>query len=151
MVELVFAHGLRQGPDTLSSTGFDVHQDTEDYDYIEYTVVVKLTPSEPHEPPSAMRVVGAERHFYYEREAGAAGCFRAKMFHASVPPAPESCEHLKLAFFFHKSDQGERRAKRALGDTRAGGAQDEAQARQRVVNELNSLRSSSRWREPDLA
>ena len=25
-------------------SGFDVHQDTEDYDFIEYTVVVKLTP-----------------------------------------------------------------------------------------------------------
>jgi hypothetical protein len=26
LVELVFAHGLRQSPATLSSTGFDVHQ-----------------------------------------------------------------------------------------------------------------------------
>ena len=43
VVELFYAHGLRQGPETLRSTGFDVHQDTEDYDFIEYTVVVKLT------------------------------------------------------------------------------------------------------------
>ena len=35
--------GLRQSPHTLKSTGFDVHQDTEDFPFIEYTVVVKLT------------------------------------------------------------------------------------------------------------
>ena len=55
VVELFYAHGLRQGPETLRSTGFDVHQDTEDYDFIEYTIVVKLTPDRPGEPPSAMR------------------------------------------------------------------------------------------------
>ena len=38
VVELFFAHGLRQGPETLQSTGFDVHQDTEDYDFIEVRV-----------------------------------------------------------------------------------------------------------------
>ena len=36
-VQLYYAHGLRQGPSTLSSTAFDVHQDTEDFDFIEYT------------------------------------------------------------------------------------------------------------------
>ena len=65
VVELFYAHGLRQSPATLTSTGFAVHQDTEDYDDIEYTIVVKLTPDEAGEAPSAMRVVGAEQHFYY--------------------------------------------------------------------------------------
>jgi hypothetical protein len=40
-------------------------QDTEEYSFIAFTVVVKLTPDETDEPPSAMRVVGASRHFYY--------------------------------------------------------------------------------------
>jgi hypothetical protein len=53
-------------------------QDTEEYDFIEYTVVVKLTPDVPKESPSAMRLVGARDHFTYAREAGAAGCFRAR-------------------------------------------------------------------------
>ena len=50
VVELFYAHGLRQGSETLQSTGFDVHQDTEDYDDIEYTIVVKLTRSSEQEP-----------------------------------------------------------------------------------------------------
>ena len=70
VVELFFAHGLRQAPHTLKTTGFDIHQDTEEFDFIEYTVVVKLTADELHEPPSAMRVVGAERHFKYGHAAG---------------------------------------------------------------------------------
>lgn len=36
VVELFYAHGLRQSAETLRSTGFSVHQDTEDYDFIEY-------------------------------------------------------------------------------------------------------------------
>ena len=47
-VTLHYAHALRQSPTTLSATGFDVHQDTEDYSEIEFTVVVKL--SEDHTP-----------------------------------------------------------------------------------------------------
>ena len=58
---------------TLTSTGFDVHQDIEDYDFIEYTVVVKLTADLPGEPPSRMRVVGAPHHFQYGAAAGSAG------------------------------------------------------------------------------
>ena len=119
VVELFYAHGLRQGPDTLKSTGFDVHQDTEvrlesphrrpltsppssapsvsrrlsspslpqppplrmttsddfieytppshsrlhlcppqDYDFIAYTVVVKLTPDALDEPPSRVHAIG---------------------------------------------------------------------------------------------
>jgi hypothetical protein len=54
-------------------------QDTEEYSFIAFTVVVKLTPDETDEPPSAMRVVGASRHFYYGPAAGDAGCFRAAL------------------------------------------------------------------------
>ena len=108
-VELSFAHGLRQGPQTLRSTGFDVHQDTEEFGFIEYTVVVKLTPSAPGEPPSQMTVVGAQHHFDYGTGAGAAGAFLARLHHASVAPHRRCKEHLKMAFFFRK---GERRAKR---------------------------------------
>ena len=36
-VELFYAHGLRQSAETLRSTGFSVHQDTEDFAFIEYT------------------------------------------------------------------------------------------------------------------
>jgi hypothetical protein len=96
-VELFFAHGLRQGPQTLRSTGFDVHQDTEDFDFIEYTVVVKLTQSAPGEPPSQMTVVGAQHHFDYGAGAGAAGAFLARLHHASVAPRAGSKEHLKMA------------------------------------------------------
>ena len=57
------AHVLRQGPDTLRSTGFSVHQDTEENKLIKYTVVVKLTFDEEDEAPSSMRVVGAPSYF----------------------------------------------------------------------------------------
>ena len=56
-VEHFQAHGLRQGSRTMNSTGFAVHQDNEIYKFIKYSVVVKLTPDEPNEAPSAMRVV----------------------------------------------------------------------------------------------
>jgi len=81
--------------------------------YVE-TANKKLTADAVGEPPSAMRVVGCERHFHYGPEAGASGCFRARLHHASVEPKSEE-EHLKLAFFFRKSSAGERRAKRAKG------------------------------------
>ena len=107
-----------------------MHQDTEDFSFIEYTVLVKLTPDAPGEPPSAMRVVGAAHPFLYDAVAGAAGCFRSDLFHASV--APESAEeHLKLAFFFRKSTQAERRAKRALAETAEGRAPPEPRAQRR--------------------
>ena len=60
-LELYYAHAIRQGPDCLRSTSFDVHQDTEDFDFIEYSLVVKLTADRPGEPPSEMRVVGGAR------------------------------------------------------------------------------------------
>ena len=71
--------------------------------------MVKLTPDEINEPPSAMRVVGASHNFLYGASAGDAGCFRAKLHHASVRPDSER-EHLKLVFFFRRI---KRRAKHA--------------------------------------
>ena len=128
VVSLYFAHGLRQGPETLKSTGFDVHQDTEEFDFIEYTVVVKLTADAPGEPPSRMRVIGAQRHFAYGPAAGSAGCFRARLYHASVAPeSPE--EHLKVAFFFRSDEQGERRLERGLKRADAGARAARAAAR----------------------
>ena len=110
-------------------SGFDVHQDTEDYDFIEYTVVVKLTADLPEEEPSAMRVVGACNHFGYGGHAGASGAFRARLFHASVAPMSER-EHLKMAYFFRNSIKGERLAKRALAG--GDGANDELLAQCRA-------------------
>ena len=133
-VELFYAHGLRQGPLTQKSTGFDVHQDTEDFDFIVYTVVVKLTPDVPGEAPSQMRVVGAQRNFQYGAPAGSAGAFRARVFHASVAPAADTSEHLKIAFFFKASSKGERRAKRV----HASAGMDEAEARRHVALELSN-------------
>ena len=115
-----------------------LRRSTEDYDFIEYTVVVKLTADDLGEPPSAMRVVGAKggQVFHYGGGAGASGCFQARLYHASVAPASPR-EHLKLAFFFRTSTKGERRAKRALAD---GTIADEgaalAQSRKRVAAEL---------------
>ena len=79
------AHILRQGPDTLRSTGFTVHRDTDENELIKYTVVVKLTFDEEGEAPSSMRVVAAPSHFTYGPMAGASGCFLADLYHASVP------------------------------------------------------------------
>ena len=62
-----------------------------------------------------MRVVGAQRHFDYGGAAGSAGCFLARLHHASVAPRAGCKEHLKMAFFFRRrSAVGERRAKRGL-------------------------------------
>ena len=53
-----------------------------------YSIVVKLTPDAAGEAPSAMRVVGAKggQVFHYGPAAGAAGCFQARLYHASVLP-----------------------------------------------------------------
>ena len=135
VVELFFAHGLRQAPHTLKTTGFDIHQDTEEFDFIEYTVVVKLTADELDEPPSAMRVVGAERHFKYGHAAGDAGCFLARLYHASVAPESDR-EHLKIAFFFKASGAGERRAR--LCTKRSDGQLEVGEARRIVFEDLSS-------------
>ena len=100
--ELWRAHVLRQGPNTLRSTGFSVHRDTEENKSIEFTIVVKLTMDEEDEAPSSMRVVGAPCHFTYGPRPGASGCFLADLYHASVPWT-STRDHLKIAFFFRKS------------------------------------------------
>ncbi|EOD39344.1 hypothetical protein EMIHUDRAFT_454425 [Emiliania huxleyi CCMP1516] len=132
VVELFYAHGLRQSRATMQSTGFSVHQDTEDFSFIEYTVVVKLTPDGLGEAPSSMRVVGADRPFYYSPAAGASGCFRADLYHASVEPESED-EHLKIAFFFRRSTRGERRAKRALTESDEAVAELELAQRRKLA------------------
>jgi hypothetical protein len=106
-IELFEAHVLRQGPDSSSATSFDAHQDTEEHDFIEYTAIVKLTPDEPGELPSEMRVVGAPVNFKYGPKPGASGCFRARLYHASVLPA-SAREHIKIAFFFKKAAKRKR-------------------------------------------
>ena len=84
------------------------HQDTEEFEFIAYTVVVKLTADEPGEPASAMRVVAAAGGpFAYGPAAGAAGCFDARLHHASVAPA-SAREHLKMAYFFRHAEKAER-------------------------------------------
>jgi hypothetical protein len=112
-VTLHYAHALRQAPTTLSATGFDVHQDTEEHSEIEFTVVVKLSEDVDGEAPSRMRVVGAAEPFTYGARAGAAGCFLARMYHASMPPESK-LEHLKMAFFFRVSERSERSEQRAI-------------------------------------
>ena len=66
------------------------------------SAIVKLTPDEPGELPSEMRVVGAPVNFKYGPKPGASGCFRARLYHASVLPA-SAREHIKIAFFFKKA------------------------------------------------
>ena len=98
-VALHSAHPLRQSASTGSSTAFDLHQDTEDIASVKYTAVVKLSPDKPHEPPSAMHVVGAACDFQYETLAGSGAFFQAGSFHRSVLPL-SSEEHTKISFFF---------------------------------------------------
>ena len=100
-VELFEAHGLRQAPWTGNATNFAIHRDDEVYECIKYTVIVKLTSDEAGEAASSMRVVGAPLDFEYGPQAGASGCFRAGLFHASVEPRSKR-EHLKIAFFFRR-------------------------------------------------
>ena len=101
-VKLFYAHGLRQSPQTLQSTGFAIHQDTEDFDFISHTIVVKLTADRRDEAPSQMRVVGGSGPFSYAPAAGASGMFQARLYHASVAPVSKR-EHLKIAFFFYRA------------------------------------------------
>ena len=55
-----------------------------------------------------LRVVAAAGgEFAYGSAAGAAGCFDARLHHASVAPASPR-EHLKMAFFFRRSEKAER-------------------------------------------
>ena len=98
-VELWEAHGLRQGPETQDSASFSIHQDTEEYPEVLYTVVVKLTSDVPEELPSAMHIVGHAVNFEYGPKAGASGMFLAGLYHRSVAPRSKN-EHLKMTYFF---------------------------------------------------
>ena len=133
VVETNNGHVLRQGPRTLGSTTFSVHQDTEEEYDIEYTIVVKLTADAKGEPPSEMMVLGGKSNFKYGAAAGSAGCFKAKCYHSSVQDKPGRKEHLKIAFFFKKDERGEARAKRAA--ERSGGGEALAKERMKVIEE----------------
>ena len=58
-----------------------------------------MTPDLRDEKPSKMRVVGVRGtpDFAYGPQAGASGCFRARLYHASVKPESPR-EHYKIAF-----------------------------------------------------
>ena len=84
-----------------------------------------------------MRVVGAQRHFDYGGAAGSAGCFLARLHHASVAPRAGCKEHLKMAFFFRKSEKGDRRAKRGLGQVAHELPEELARRRRSVVGQMN--------------
>ena len=99
------------------------------------SIVAKLTADRSGEPPSAMRVVGCDRHFHYGAAAGASGCFLARLHHASVEPESPD-EHLKIAFFFRKSTVGERRAKRAMPMVEADTASELVKRRQMISTQL---------------
>lgn len=132
LVELFYAHGLRQSPETLRSTAFGIHQDTEYFPFIEHSVIVKLTADARGEAPSQMAIIGADRHFEYGPQAGACALFRASLYHASVPPV-SSREHIKIAFFFRACANARKiaRVKRPLvsGD---GTADEPSAARRRM-------------------
>ena len=79
-------------------------------------------------------------------EAGSAGAFRARLFHASVaPPAESTEEHLKVAYFFRESIKGERRAKRSLTAEGWNNDDDDALALRRrcVVQGLEAFNLSA--------
>ena len=92
------AHVLLQSPETLGSTVFTEHQDTENDPRVTDTVVIKLTADTDGEPASGMRVVGARGQFEYAPAAGSAAVFNARLWHISVRPASQR-PHIKLTLF----------------------------------------------------
>ena len=100
---LFAVHVFRQSRMTLRSSVYGPHQDTWDCPLVLFTAVVKLTPDVLGEPPSRMRVFGADLDFAYGQRAGACGLFLSKMWHESLRPLSER-EHLKATFFFTRSD-----------------------------------------------
>jgi hypothetical protein len=92
------AHVLLQSPESLSTTIFTSHQDTENDPNVTDTVVIKLTADAIGEAASAMRVVGAPELFFYAPAAGSAGTFDARLYHISVPPVSDR-PHIKLTLF----------------------------------------------------
>jgi hypothetical protein len=93
------AHVLLQSKETLSTTVFTSHQDTENDKDVTDSVVIKLTADTAREPASAMRVVGAAQPFFYAPEPGSAAVFDARLYHISEPPESHR-PHLKLTLFF---------------------------------------------------
>ena len=92
------AHVLLQSQETLSTTIFTSHQDTENDAQVTDTVVIKLTADAVGEAASAMRVVGAPELFFYAPAAGSAGAFSARLYHISRPPVSDR-PHIKLTLF----------------------------------------------------
>jgi hypothetical protein len=104
------AHVLLQSKETLSTTVFTSHQDTENDKDVTDSVVIKLTADAAGEPASAMRVVGAAQRFFYAPEAGSSAVFDARLYHISEPPESDRA-HLKLTLFF-KPDRPASRLRR---------------------------------------
>ena len=102
------AHVLLQSKETLRTTVFTSHQDTETDPHVTDTVVIKLTADNAGEPASAMRVVGAGQQFFYGPTAGSAAVFDARYYHISVPPKSHR-PHLKLTLFCKPDSPASRR------------------------------------------
>jgi hypothetical protein len=102
------AHVLLQSKETLRTTVFTSHQDTENDPHVTDTVVIKLTADHAGEPASAMRVVGAGQVFFYGPAAGSAAVFDARFYHISVPPESDE-PHLKLTLFCKPDTPASRR------------------------------------------
>ena len=102
------AHILLQSKETLCTTVFTSHQDTENDTHVTDSVVIKLTADNAGEPASAMRVVGAGQHFFYGPTAGSAAVFDARLYHISVPPESDR-PHLKLTLFCKPDSLASRR------------------------------------------
>ena len=102
------AHVLLQSKETLRTTVFTSHQDTENDAHVTDTVVIKLTADHAGEPASAMRVVGAGQVLFYGPAAGSAAVFDARLYHVSVPPESDE-PHLKLTLFCKPDTPASRR------------------------------------------
>ena len=109
------AHVLLQSKETLGTTVFTSHQDTENDPHVTDTVVIKLTADNAGEPASAMRVVGASQLFFYAPVAGSAAAFDARLYHISVPPESDR-PHLKLTLFCKPDSPASRRRRLFVED-----------------------------------
>jgi hypothetical protein len=110
------AHVLLQSKETLRTTVFTSHQDTENDKNVTDTLVIKLTADTAGEPASAMRVVGAGQLFFYGPEAGSAAVFDARLYHISEPPESDRA-HLKLTLFFKPDSPASRMRRLFVANT----------------------------------
>jgi hypothetical protein len=110
------AHVLLQSKETLCTTVFTSHQDTENDKDVTDSVVIKLTADAAGEPASAMRVVGAGQRFFYAPEAGSAAVFDARLYHISEPPESDRA-HIKLALFFKPDSPASRMRRLFVANT----------------------------------